>query len=118
MIDASDILAPSELENSDLLKADDADFMFDLTSKSLLFMTANNIENSPNHTHIRNNKELNPFKSTSTSSYNSTSNNNTMHSSSAGVYQTKLGINLTGNLINDTNHLLIVECLYLLDLCI
>lgn len=37
-IDASDILAPSELENSDLLKTDD--FTFDLASKSLLFMSS------------------------------------------------------------------------------
>ena len=37
-IDASDILAPSELENSDLLKNDDLNF--DLVSKSLQFMTS------------------------------------------------------------------------------
>ena len=37
-IDASDILAPSELEDSDLLKNED--FSFDLASKSLLFMAS------------------------------------------------------------------------------
>jgi hypothetical protein len=45
-IDASDILAPSELEDSDLLKNED--YNFDLASKSLLFNTLS--ENSSNIT--------------------------------------------------------------------
>lgn len=43
-IDASDILAPSELEDSDLLK--NGDYNFDLASKSLLFNTLNTDTNS------------------------------------------------------------------------
>ena len=39
-LDASDILAPNELENSDLLKDDN--FSFDLASKSSLFMSTTN----------------------------------------------------------------------------
>lgn len=97
MIDSSDILAPSELENSDLLKpTDDGDFAFDLASKSLLFMTANNTPHheTNNADQINSNNELNLFKSNSSSSYNSSnSNNNTTD------YHFKLGLNLTGNLI-------------------
>jgi len=60
-IDVSDILAPSELEDLDLLKNED--FNFDLASKSLLFNTVNK----------NNNKNGNNLLSTSmTSSSSST----------------------------------------------
>ena len=42
-LDASDILAPNELENSDLLKDDN--FSFDLASKSSLFMSTTTTSN-------------------------------------------------------------------------
>lgn len=94
MIDASDILAPSELENSDLLKlelVDDSEFNFDLESKSLLFTTANHHSHSHHHrpsnsssstTTATNYSDLdffNPLSSTnnnSSSPYNTNNNNN------------------------------------------
>lgn len=100
MIDSSDILAPSELENSDLLKpTDDGDFAFDLASKSLLFMTANNTPHheTNNANQINSNNELNLFKSNSSSSYNSSNSNN--NNTTTTDYHFKLGLNLTGNLI-------------------
>ena len=85
-MDASDILAPSELEDTDLLKNED--FNFDLASKSLLFMTNNydidfkiintNESTSPSApssatsstsstTNINNNKLINNLSSSNTS---------------------------------------------------
>lgn len=112
MIDSSDILAPSELENSDLLKpADDGDFAFDLASKSLLFMTANNTPhhetNQINANQINSNNELNLFKSNSSSSYNSSNSNN---NTTTTDYHFKLGLNLTGNLIE-------IVVLFFLNVC-
>jgi hypothetical protein len=69
-IDASDILAPSELEDSDLLKNED--FSFDLASKSLLFMATANMDDDKLNKSLPNPATTNlPF-----SSSNSFSNKN------------------------------------------
>lgn len=124
MLDASDILAPSELENSDLLKlesisssstttqltnttnnhnnaADDGEFSFDLASKSLLFMTAAVNKDTQHITTV--NSELDFYNSSASSSTTSNTNSSNISGGCSGnggiLHQSKLAINLTGNTV-------------------
>jgi len=70
-IDVSDILAPSELEDLDLLKNED--FNFDLASKSLLFNTVNKNNNKSGSdllsTSMTSNSSSNPKKFSTQNKY-------------------------------------------------
>ena len=92
-MEVADLLAPNELENTDLLKTnnttnfrkinkedDDGEFTFDLASKSSLFMASANSEIIVAKANNYKNADLDTTLSSSSNNNNNTNTNNTLSS--------------------------------------